>query len=49
MGASDWGEERNNLAGPADRVARFDRAARAFADCQRRNRKPIDGGQDVRL
>ena len=44
MGASDWGEERNNLAGPADRVARFDRAARAFADCQRRNRNPIDGG-----
>ena len=44
MGASDWDEERNNLAGPADREARFDRAARAIANCQRRNRKPSDGG-----
>ena len=44
MGASDWIPERTNLSGPADRVARFDRAARAFADCQRRNRDPINGG-----
>ena len=44
MGASDWIHERVNLAGPADRAARFDRAARAIADCQRRNRATIDGG-----
>ena len=43
MGASDWIPERTNLSGPADRVARFDRAARAFAACQRRHRDPING------
>ncbi len=46
MGASDWNDGRADLAGPADRAARFDRAARAIADCQRRNREIVDGGAE---
>lgn len=44
MGASDWIEGKADLAGPADRAARFERAARALAECQRRNRDPLEGG-----
>ena len=42
MGASDWDEERNNLAGPADREARFDRI-RWFGQTILRHSQTQDG------
>ena len=44
MGASDWIQDRTKFSGPPAQEARFNLAARSFAESQLRNRLPSDGG-----
>ncbi|HJO42431.1 MAG TPA: hypothetical protein QF508_03390 [Candidatus Thalassarchaeaceae archaeon] len=44
MGKNDWHWDRAKSTGPADRAVRFDKAAKAMAQSQKRNRDILDGG-----
>ncbi len=44
MGKNDWHWARARFSGPADRTVRFEKAAKAMAQSQKRNREPLKGG-----
>ncbi len=44
MGKNDWHWARARFSGPADRTVRFEKAAKAMAQSQKRNREVLKGG-----
>jgi len=44
MGKNDWHRARARFSGPADRTVRFEKAAKAMAQSQKRNREVLKGG-----
>ena len=44
MGKNDWHRDKARFSGPSDRTVRFEKAAKAIAQSQKRNRDILEGG-----